>query len=255
MRDPAPCVVGAVALALAAAAAAHAEPSLTAESDTPRTTDPDPDAALPFVLHTRHVEPGATGAMIGGYDASSNTPIVATELEATIVDRVALRAGLTSDALVSHLHPDLGITVDVLRGRLDLAVGADYQSTGFNMVPAIVPRVTAATTLGATRLAAQLAYGAGLQQGERYGDAQLTILRPVARRIAAGLGTRLRLDLQSDPVEPVGERVWDVEAGPTATVALGRVALGAMTGLSAWQEHVGAPRTGVIAELGVASTF
>jgi hypothetical protein len=191
--------------------------------------------------------------------AGAEPSLTATYVEpaAPAGGRIALRAGVAGSALALLDQPSFGVTVGVVHSRaLDVALATDYEPIGFNMVPALVPRLIVGTRVAAMHVQAQLAYGQGLADGERYGDAQLTALHPLGGGLAAGAGSRLRLDLQHDAVEPVGERAWDVDAGPMASLAVGRVTVAAMGGVTAWQEHTApSERVGAIAELGLASSF
>jgi len=154
-------------------------------------------------------------------------------------------------------HPTFGYAIDVARLHgVTIALGSDYEATGFNTVPAVAPRILAGTAIAGMNVSAQLAYGVGLADDERYGDAQLAAFRPFAHGIAAGASSRLRLDLQHQDAEPVGERAWQLDAGPAASAAWGPVTVGALVGVSAWRWHqVPGDRVGALAEVGIVSTF
>jgi hypothetical protein len=168
----------------------------------------------------------------------------------------SVRAQATGTTVVSF-QDTFGYAIDIARIRgVSVAIGTGYEAAGFNTVPAVVPRMIAGANLGGTRVTAQLAYGAGLVDDERYGDAQLVALRPVSGPLAVGAGSRVRVDLQHEDIEPVGERAWQLDAGPTATVALGQVTITALAGMSAWRWHqLPGDRVGAIAQIGIVSTF
>jgi len=204
---------------------------------------------LPWSVAARHVREGLLLKTYGGYDTATSTPMMIGSAELTVLKRLTFRALATNNDTSVALKPTIGMLYDVLLEEdygLDLAVGGDYEFEGWNHLPALVTHVAAATTAGETRLQANAAFGLATQGGERYGDLRLSGLHPVAQQLYAGLDTRARIDLERSMPEPVGELDWDVQAGPIATLALGRFALSATGGVSAYKmrsrdtSHVGA---------------
>jgi hypothetical protein len=99
-------------------------------------------------------------------------------------------------------------------------------------------------------------YGAGLEQGERYGAIGVGAIDRLSTHWYAGVTSQAHLDLERDANEPAEERDWDVQAGPIVSYALGPVVLSAVTGVAAWQfrlhpdAHIGA-----IGMLGAGAVF
>jgi hypothetical protein len=222
-------------------------------------SEPAPEAALPYATRARHAQPGVTVTSRGGYDASSGAAVISGVVEATVIDRVAVHAAINQDAASSHLHTAGGITLDVLRqanSGVDLALGGDYDSQGWNRVPAAIGRVAVARRFGDVQVLANAAIGFGTEDGERFGEVELAGLRTVAPRLRLGFDSHAAIDLERDAAEPVAETDWGIQAGPVATYTVGPVALSAFTGVSSWKLRlVNQTYTGVIGSLGAAIGF
>ena len=77
-----------------------------------------------------------------------------------------------------------------------------------------------------------------------------------AENLYAGLDSRARVDLERDSDEPLGELDWDMQAGPVATIALGRFAVSATGGVSAWKlRSRDNARVGAVGAVGVGAVF
>lgn len=214
---------------------------------------------LPWSVAARHVRQGMLVKTYGGYDSAQRTPVLTGSLEATLVDRVTLRASASNTGMGESLSPSFGVLVDVLHEQdagLDVALGSDYELEGWNHNQALVTRVAAARTAGLTRLQANAAFGIATDGVERYGDLRLSGLHPIAQDLYAGLDSRARLDLERDADEPSGEVGWDVQAGPVATLAVGRWSVSATGGVSAWKPRSGRDaKVGAVGALGVGAAF
>ena len=214
---------------------------------------------LPWSVAARHVRQGMLISTYGGFDAAKGAPIMSGTLEATFIDRLTLRAFGTNTGMSDQLSPGFGLLFDVMRqedGGLDLALGGDYELEGWNRSEALVTRVAAASNAGLTRLQANAAFGLGVNGVERYGDLRLSGLHPVAEGVYAGLDSRVRMDLERDSDEPSGELDWDMQAGPVATVAVGRWSVSATGGVSAWQlRSRSEAKIGAMGALGVGAVF
>lgn len=177
-------------------------------------------------------------------------------------DRLALAALALAGALAARpacADPPIGVTqrtdTTPLRG-VDVALGSEYEPGSFNLVPELVTHVAAAITIAHTRIAAQVAYGHGITDDERFGDARLSALHPITHALAAGLDARATLDLEIDNSEPPGEEEWNLRAGPAATLALGPVTAGALVGASAVKLRAeAAGHAGAVAEVGLTARF
>ncbi|HEY5927644.1 MAG TPA: hypothetical protein VIV11_38430 [Kofleriaceae bacterium] len=215
---------------------------------------------MPWSVAARHVRLGMLVNTYAGFDAAKSAPVMTGTLEATLIDRVTLRAMASNNGMSEVLKPGFGVLFDLTREEhagLDLAVGGDYELMGWQHTDTLVTRVAAGSTAGLTRLQANAAFGLGVTNGSRYGDLRLSGLRPIAEGLYAGLDSRARIDLErTTDEEPNGELDWDMQAGPVASLALGRWSVSATGGVSAWKmrsrdtAHVGA-----IGALGVGAVF
>ena len=180
-------------------------------------------------------------------------------LHATLLERLTLRAVATNPAMTDELEPSVGLLFDVARQEhngLDLAVGADYELMGWNRTEGLVTRVAAGTNAGLMRMTANAAFGAALGTGDNYGDVRVSGLHPVAEGVYAGVDSRARVDLERDGDEQDGELDWDMQAGPVATLAVGRWAVSASGGVSAWKQRShDSSKVGAVGSLGVGAVF
>lgn len=214
---------------------------------------------LPWSVAARHVRQGMLIHTYGGYDAAKRAPVMTGTLEATLIDRITLRATASNTGMSDQLKPAFGVLVDVMHQEdagVDIAAGGDYELEGWNHHEALVTRVAAATNAGALRVQANAAFGLATDGVERYGDLRLSGLHPVAQSVYAGVDTRARIDLERDDDEPSGELDWDMQAGPVATLALGRWSVSATGGMSAWKQRSrDTTKVGAIGALGVGAVF
>jgi hypothetical protein len=212
---------------------------------------------LPWSLAARHIREGILISTFGGYDAAKETPLMFGSAELTVLKRLTVRATATNPGLSEQLKPSFGLLYDVVRDDyVDVAVGGDYELMSWNNYPAFVPHVAAATNAGAMRVQANAGMGIGTNGGERYGDFRLSGLHPVAPSLVAGVDSRARIDLERNADEPSGELDWDMQAGPVATLALGRFALSATGGVSAWKlRSRDNARLGAVGALGLGAAF
>lgn len=218
--------------------------------------------ALPFTVGARHERPGILMYGYGGADLAKRAPVMLGTLDATLVDRVTIHATMQNIGMSNTLKPNVGMMFDVARnaeyGGLDLAVGGDYEFVGFNGVSALLTRAAVGADIGELRLQGNAGFGLGLEQGERYGDIRLSGLHPVAQSLYVGLDSRARMDLERGDVmmEPSGELDWDVQAGPVATMALGRFAVMANGGMSAWKQRTHeTAQVGITGSVGLGAVF
>ena len=214
---------------------------------------------MPWTVAARHIRLGMLVNTYGGYDAAKEAPVLIGALEATLYERITLRATATNPGMNALLEPGFGLLYDVVReadSGLDVALGGDYELMGWNRNPVLVTRVAAGRTAGLTRLQANAAFGLATTGGDRYGDLRLSGLRPVAQGLYAGIDSRARIDLQDAAQPPEGELDWDMQAGPVATIAVGRFAVSATGGVSAWKLHSrDEARVGAIGAVGVGAVF
>jgi hypothetical protein len=214
---------------------------------------------LPWTIGARHVRQGMLINSYAGWDAAKGAPVMVGALDATLVERLTLRASATNPGMSDQLEPSVGLLFDLARQEdagIDIALGGDYELMGWNHNPALVTRAAAGSTVGLTRVQANAGFGLATSGGERFGDLRLSGLHPVADGVYAGLDSRARVDLERDGEEPTGELDWDMQAGPVATVAVGRWSVSATGGVSAWKlRSRDEAKVGAIGALGVGAVF
>ena len=253
-------------LGLLVATTAHAgrrTPGVTEDDLIPKSEIRDSveaGALMPWTLPARHVRQGMLINGYGGFDLAKDAPVMSGALHATLIERLTLRATATNTGMSDQVDPGVGLLFDVLRQEdagLDVAFGGDYELAGWNRHESIVTRVAAGATAGVTRMQANAAFGMATGGDGRYGDLRLSGLHPVAQGVYAGIDSRARVDLMpEDNDETSGELDWDMQAGPVATVAVGRFSVSATGGVSAWKQrshersHVGA-----VGAVGVGAVF
>ena len=214
---------------------------------------------LPWSVGARHARQGILLGGYGGVDFAKRSPVMNGTLDATLIDRITLHATMTNVGMSDLLRPGVGLLFDVMRVEetgLDLALGGEYEVVGFNGVPAAVARTAIGGYAGSLRLQGNAAFGLGLQQQERYGQLGLSGIAPVAESLYVGLDSRARVDLERDDMEPSGELDWDMQAGPVATLAIGRFAVSATGGVSAWKQRTHEQaKVGAVGAVGVGAAF
>ncbi len=231
------------------------------EIDRPSEIEPSVAAGtmLPWSVGASHERQGILIGSYGGFDAAKRAPIMQGVLDATFVENITLRAVAMNTGMSDQLRPTVGLLVDIVRENsagIDFAVGGDYEVEGWSRVPSVVSRVALGRTVGLTRVQANAGFGLGLDRGERYGDLRLAGIHPIAQALYAGIDSRARVDLERDMDEPSGELEWDVQAGPVVTLAVGRFAVSATGGVSAWKARTGdTAKVGAMGALGVGAAF
>jgi len=215
---------------------------------------------LPYTVGARHERPGMLIFGYGGADQAKRAPVMLGTLDATLIDRVTIHATMTNVGMSNVLKPNVGMMFDVARGAeyggVDLALGGDYEFVGFNGVPTLLSRAAIGGDIGELRLQGNAGFGLGIEEGERYGTVALSGLHPVAQSLYVGLDSRARIDLERDAMEPTGEMDWDMQAGPVATLALGRFAVMANGGMSAWKlRSQSTAKVGVTGSVGLGAVF
>lgn len=171
---------------------------------------------------------------------------------------IALRGGGFSRGGDDSVHGELGLKAQLAfehDAGLDLAAVLSYQNEGFNLRPAVVPMLVVGTHLGSVVVLANLLYGHGLADDERFGAARLALLQPLTEQLHVGVDSKVELDLELDDDEPEGEPQIILQAGPAATWALGNVAVSAQGGVSLVQLRFEEPNTGGVLLLGAGGAF
>ncbi|MEO8214715.1 MAG: hypothetical protein ABI560_16050, partial [Myxococcales bacterium] len=196
----------------------------------------------------------------GGWDGARRGPIMETNVEAGVLGPLSFRAGAAVNPSDGRASPLLALKVDLLeqnRHGLGAAVFAGYRGQGFNLVPAMEFGVAVGRRTQKLSLSS-VAYGQGLQRGERYGDVRVAALLRAHRRvnISVGLDARARFDLQYDADDPAGEAAVDAIAGPMVVWGVGRFAISGQAGASMLTMRSGGPaQVGATGRLGVGAAF
>lgn len=217
----------------------------------------DRGSFLPQTMAARSDGARATVFLQGGYEGAQRDAVFTAVTEAMVFDRVTLRAGATS--FDGQTRPELGLRIDALRRErhgVDLAMFGAYEARGFNTVSALTTRVAISRAWSATRVTANVGYGFGRADGERYGDLRLAVLQRVLRHVHLGLDSRARADLERDADEPAGEPDWEIVAGPLLAVSIDSFVLTATGGYSRLVYRlVPGAHVGALASLGVGTVF
>lgn len=255
--------------------------SALAQDDLPPTPDVGLEGAAPkaasagaflgLTQHARtdthrgllHVQVGRVGHLgwsrAGAAEVTLLEPGSAAEPPRTGRDiGLAVRAGGFLRGDDEELRGELGLRAQFVfeaDAGFDLALGLGYEDEGFNLRPAVVPSLAMSTHLGSVLLLANLVYGHGLADEERFGAVRLAALQPLSHAVRVGLDSALELDLELDEDEPEGEPQIVLQGGPIATLALGYVALSAQAGLTLVQLRFESARLGGLALVGAGGAF
>ncbi len=214
---------------------------------TPSLLGPGRAAELAYV--------GVEGRLDGARQAAG----FETTIEAPLWGPLSFRTGVASSPVDGRVTPSLLAKVDLLtQGRhgIDGAVFGGYRGEGFNLVPAIEMGFALARRSSHLTLISSVAYGQGLRDGERYGDARVAGLARVHRVVNVGLDARARFDLEIDGDEPAGEAAVDGLAGPMVVLGLGRFALSGQAGVAVIAPRAGGPtHVGATTRVGIGASF
>jgi hypothetical protein len=216
-------------------------------------------AFSPFSMSARSDTQRALAVFQGGYDSGLNASVFRAAAEVQLWGRLSVRGGGSYLGPSGQLQPDVSLKVDALRQEshgVDVAAAVGYEAQGFNLTPAVVARAAVGRTLDHTRLTANIGYGAGTRDGERYGDLRFAAMQRIARDVHLGLDSRFRIDLDRDSDEPAGEPDWEANAGPVAAVSLGRFVLTGGAGASAVKYRLVSTRgVGLYGLMGLGAVF
>jgi hypothetical protein len=237
--------------------AAEDEPARTPAATSEASTASG--AFLPWTMGARSDVQQALVYAQGGYDGAEKGAVFQTVLEAQILGRLSLRGGGSYVGPSGQFRPEAGLRIDALRQEshgVDLAVLGVYEAKGFNTVRAVTARLAVSRTFGDTRLVANLGYGFGLEEGERYGDFRAAGLHRLTQHLQVGIDSRFRVDLERDSDEPVGEPDWELLTGPLATYSFDRFVINASAGMSALKLRlIDTKHIGAIGTLGLGAVF
>lgn len=256
-------VVGGIALVAALCIALRAEAQ---QSDSPAT---EPGAAaeaaaqagqfLPTTISARTDSQRGYLVAFGGYDSARESAQAEALVDVSIFKWLALRAGFLYTQQPNQTRPTLGARVQALRQEsagLDLGVGAYYRPEGFTEAEGEIELVVAvARRFGRLGTFANLVYGQDPEAEERDGEVRLGALYAVNPSLQAGFDARLRFDLGSEEGKrrEEGGAEYDLVFGPTASYAIGPIAVIAQGGMSIFGTEPAKP--GAVILLGMAGAI
>jgi hypothetical protein len=244
----------------------------TARADRDEPAPPRRDAAasastgdfLPFTEAARIGDRRVMAVALGGWDGTSGSggrgAVLSATVEGAIANRIALRAG--ADYTAANTSAFAGVRVSLLRQEthgLDLALSATYRSVGFTEGSGDLEMgVLVSRRWGRLLLVGNAIYAQGFLAQTRHGEVRAAALLAATERLQIGLDSRCRFDLGSVVAQgsAVGAEVdLDLLAGPTASLALGPVALIAQAGVHVLALENGPTRAGPVAIAGLGASF
>jgi hypothetical protein len=280
-QQPRPSLIPPVSVAVTMAllstlSSAHAQPIDRAPARAPGKARVAPAAALAqsgaFVAWTESARTDthlalarAHGGYRGGVGAfaygAAEVVLVAPARDALPRSGRNIGIALRGAALApqpDELRGELGVKAQLLYENdagADLTLALSYQDHGFNLRPEVVGMVLAGTRLGPVSLLANVAYGNGLGNDERYGMVRLAVLGPITENIQLGVDSTATFDLELDADEPLGEPERDIQVAPTATLCFDAAVLSAQAGVSVLELRFAEPRVGSVVLLGAGGAF
>jgi hypothetical protein len=221
-------LVVAVLLAVSPARAGEDQPLPTGDAAVAAASG----AFLPATVPAQ-VRPGGTMAAFSGVDGRSSGAAFTMDADLHLIGPVALHAGVTylPGRPDKPFAPNLGARVQVARQPslgVNVALALFWRRELVTDDDGLIEAVVAVDRrVGRLSGFAHLGYGQDDEGDDRQGEASLGGLLAVGERTHLGFNARLRFDLLStDPRRGArGEPGLDLVVGPTASVALGSVAL------------------------------
>jgi hypothetical protein len=220
----------------------------------------DAGMMLPLTIAPRTDSQRGVVRAIGGYDSARDRAQFEATADVTIFGPFAVRVGAQYGQQRNSFRPSVGLRVQALtqeRYGIDLGFGGFYKPEGFTeMEGEIEVMVMVARHFGRLGTFANLVYGQDPEGKERDGELRLGALYAVSVPLQVGLDTRLRFDLGEENEQvrkKEGGAEFDILVGPTASYALGPVAVIGHAGLSVYGTQPA--RTGVAALLGLAGAL
>lgn len=220
----------------------------------------DAGMMLPLTISPRTDSQRGIVRAIGGYDSARERAQFEAIADVTIFGPLALRVGAQYGQQRDTFRPSVGLRIQALsqeRQGVDLGFGAFYKPEGFTEAEGeIEVMVMFARRFGRIATFANVVYGQDPEGRERDGELRIGGLYAVSVPLQVGLDARLRFDLGEENEEvrkKEGGAEFDVLVGPTASYALGPVAVIGHAGLSIYGTEPA--RTGVVALLGLAGAL
>lgn len=231
----------------AASAAAEREPGAD-EQQSPPTAPAERTAAaaargafLPFSQEASIEGRTAQASELTGYDSARHTGTFEAAAEVWLFGPIVLRGSAVYTNSDRTVRPSFGARLQALRERrhgVDGAVGVFYRPEGLTEPEGEIESVVAiGRHVGGTYILGNALYGQDPEGSERDGEVRLAALRASGGRFLFGVDGRVRFDLGSSMAKLAqhGEPTIDALVGPTASALLGRIALSAQGGASAFR--------------------
>jgi hypothetical protein len=224
-----------------------AQASAEAGQFLPTTISPRADSQRGYLL------------AFGGYDSAKDSAQAEAIADVSIFNWLALRGGVVYTQQPNRSRPTFGARVQALsqeRFGVDLGAGVYYRPEGFTEGEGEIELVFAvARRFGRLGTFANLVYGQDPEAAERDGEIRLGALYAVTAGFQAGFDARLRADLGSEEGKrrAEGGAEYDLVFGPTASYAIGPMAVIAQGGLSVFGTEPAQP--GGVVLLGVAGAI
>jgi hypothetical protein len=234
------CGLGLAAILIAHAHAALAQ-SFDDSSRHPTERVEESAAAgtfLPETIAPRVDSQAAFAKVVGGYDSTRHGTLEGTA-EVTLVGPLAARVGVLYADHPNALRATGGLRIQALSQAdqlIDMSVGAFYRPEGFTEAEGEVEAVLAlGRRFGRFNTFTTLVYGQDPEGAERDGELRLAGLYLFNARLQAGLDSRLRFDLGSEPGKrrAEGGSHYDFVAGPALSYLLGPTVFLVQVGVSA----------------------
>lgn len=217
---------------------------------------------LPGSVAARVNDHRVTATTWAGYDGGKQSALFTETVEARLVGRLVLVAGVGYTAEMPGspgFRPQVGLRLQILdqeRHGLEGAAAILYRQDQFTDEGGFFQGAVALERrFGRLLLVGNLIYGQDGEGDDREGEARLSALIAVGPGVRVGVDGRYRHELWSD--DPKGASrtrpVAELVAGPTASFTLGTWAVMAEAGFSS--VSVPATQNGVIALAGFGSCF
>jgi hypothetical protein len=141
-------------------------------------------------------------------------------------------------------------------GSLELAAFSSSGSYGFNTPYEQSVELLFSERSGRLRVLASAAYGAGIEDDERNGSAQLATLLSATHSLRLGLHSEVQLDLERDEDEPENEPDYRGLFGPLATYSISSATFAIGGGLSLFRFRQAATASrGPMGYVGLSTAF
>jgi hypothetical protein len=222
----------------------------------------DAGAFEPYTFAAR-IEGRATVALLSGYDSAYHNAVGTIGAEARVWGPIAIRAGASWVPARTTIWPAAGLRVQALKQErfgIDLSLGAQYKAEGLtegDIEGELEGVVAIGRRFGRLGLLANLVFGSDFDGNDRDGEVHLSGQYTITDRLRAGLDSRVRFDLGSNPASLASthKATLDVVAGPTASVMFGPAIFVATVGYSGVQLYGSSYASGVVAMGGVGAGF